>query len=301
MSKKNFTCKRKVIMSPFSKIEMSPLISFLAWEVGDEGEGRNEHKRSRSIRHHEANRKKNLTLKKASEELGLSLRHTKRIKKRYVLLGVPGLISLKRGKAGNRKIPEESRCKVIGLIKDKYSDLGPTLLSEKLEELDRIKISSETLRKWLIEEKLWKSKRKKEAKVYQRRTRISRFGELIQGDGSPEKWFEERGDKCTLLQFVNDATSNTTSAKFMPAETTEGYLDLFKYHIEKYGKPLALYVDKHSIFRVNREQLKKGIAITHFGQVLKDLDIELICANSPQAKGRVERKNSLFQDRLYRS
>ena len=242
--------------------------------------------------------KKNLTIKKASEEIGLSLRQTKRVRKRYVELGEPGLISLKRGKASNHKIPQEIRDKVMKLVKIKYIDFGPTLLSEKLEQLDNKKISAETLRTWLIEDGFWKPKRKKEAKVYQRRIRRSRFGELLQGDGSPHDWFEGRSEKCTLLQFVDDATSQTTVAKFMPTETTNGYLDLLEEHLKKYGRPLGLYVDKHGIFRVNREELKKGIGITHFGQVLKGLEIELICAHSPQAKGRVENKNKVFQDRL---
>ena len=145
---------------------------------------------------------------------------------------------------------------------------------------------------------IWEVKRKKEKKVYQRRKRRSRFGELIQGDGSPDDWFEGRGEKCTLLQFVDDATSQTTAAHFVKAETTEGYLELLKKHLEKYGRPLGLYVDKHSVFRVNRKELEKGVGITHFGKVVKELGIELICAHSPQAKGRVERKNGVYQDWL---
>ena len=242
--------------------------------------------------------KKYLTLKKASEDLCLSLRQTKRIRKRYLELGIKGLISSKRGKESNRKISIETRNEVMELVKTKYVDFGPTLLSEKLDELDGKKISSETLRKWLIAEGLWKSKRKKESRVYQRRTRRSRFGEILQGDGSPHDWFEGRGEKCTLLQFVDDATGKTTTARFAPTETTNAYLSLLEMHLKRYGRPIGLYVDKHSVFRVNREELKKGVGITHFGQVLKDLEIELICANSPQAKGRVERKNGLFQDRL---
>ncbi len=242
--------------------------------------------------------KKIFTLKKASEGLGICLRQTKRIRKRYLKQGELGLISLKRGKESNRKIPNEIREEVIKLSQTKYIDFGPTLLSEYLEKDEKKKISSETLRKWLIAEGLWKSKKKKEVKVYQRRARRSRFGELLQGDGSPHDWFEGRDEKCTLLQFVDDATSKTMVARFVPVETTEGYLELLQEHLEKYGRPLSLYVDKHVIFRVNREELKKGIGITHFGQVMKDLDIELICANSPQAKGRVERKNGVLQDRL---
>ena len=242
--------------------------------------------------------KKILTLKKASEEMDLSLRQTKRVRKRYLKQGKAGLISLKRGKESNRKFCQSFRGKVMSLVRGKYVDFGPTLATEKLERVDGLKLSPETLRKWFIEEGLWKPKRKKEVKVYQRRTRRSRFGELLQGDGSPHDWFEERGERCTLLQFVDDATSKTTMALFVPTETTEGYLELLRAHLLKYGRPMGLYVDKHVIFRVNREELQKGNGITHFGQVLKDLGIELICANSPQAKGRVERKNGFFQDRL---
>ncbi len=242
--------------------------------------------------------KKNLTVKKASEELGVCLRQTKRIRKRYLEQGEIGLISLKRGRESNRKIDKGIRDRAIALIKAKLTDFGPTLACEKIEEFEGIKVSEETVRKWLIEEGLWKIKRKKEMKIYQRRTRRSRFGELLQGDGSPHDWFEGRSEKCTLLQFVDDATSKTTAARFAKAETTDGYLDLLKEHLERYGRPLGLYVDKHSIFRVNKEEIQKGVGITHFGQVAKDLEIELICANSPQAKGRVERKNGVFQDRL---
>lgn len=184
------------------------------------------------------------------------------------------------------------------MIQTTYVDFGPTLVSEKLKERNQIKLSAETLRKWMIEEGLWKSKRKREGKVYQRRARRSRFGELLQGDASSHDWFEGRGEKCAFLQFVDDATGITTAARFAPSESTEGYLEVLKEHVEKYGRPLALYVDKHRIFRVCNEELRKGTGITHFGRVVKDLDIELICAHSPQAKGRVERKNGVMQDRL---
>ena len=239
-----------------------------------------------------------LSLKRVSEELGLSLRQVKRIRKRYIAQGEKGLVSLKRGRESNRKIPQNTRNKILSLLREEYPDFGPTLACEKLLERNEIRLSTETIRKWQIQEGLWKPKNRKECRVYQRRARRDRFGELLQGDGSPHDWFEGRGAKCSLLQFVDDATGRTTVAKFVPSETTDGYLDLLGEHLERYGRPLALYVDKHAVFRVNREEMKKGIAITHFGRVLKDLDIELICANSPQAKGRVERKNGVFQDRL---
>jgi hypothetical protein len=242
--------------------------------------------------------KESLTLKKASEHLGISLRQIKRIRKRYLKEGEIGLVSKKRGVPNIRKIKQKTRDKIINLIRTKYFDFGPTFAREKLMEINGLKVSVETLRKWMIEENIWKFKRRKEKKIHQRRARRSRFGEMLQGDGSPHDWFEGRDEKCTLLQFVDDATSKTTAAKFMPSETTEGYLELLQMHFQKYGRPLSFYVDKHSVFRVNREELKKSSGITHFQKVLNELDIELICANSPQAKGRVERKNGVFQDRL---
>ena len=239
-----------------------------------------------------------LTVRKASEELGVSLRQTKRIRKNYLLTGEAGLVSQKRGKASHRKIPEETRKRVMTLLTTTYQGFGPTFASEKLKERDFIQLSSETLRTWMIEEKIHKPKKRKIQKVYQRRPRRSRFGELLQGDGSPHAWFGEDKEKCTLVQFVDDATGVTTAARFMPQETTEGYLAILQDHLEKYGRPLALYVDKHSIFRVNHEEIKKGMGITHVGTVLKGLEIQLICAHSPQAKGRIERRNGVCQDRL---
>lgn len=242
--------------------------------------------------------KKYLTLRDASKELGLSLRQTKRVRKRYRLQGERGLISLKKNCPSNRKIDQKIKDQTLEMLKGEYAGFGPTFASEKLRERDGIHVSSETIRKWQIEAGLWEAKKTKERRVFQRRARRSCFGELVQGDGSPHDWFEGRAEKCSLLQFVDDATSRTTAAKFVVSETTEGYQEILKEHLEKYGKPEALYVDKHGIFRVNREEIQKGKGITHFGRVLKELGIELICANSPQAKGRVERKNGVFQDRL---
>jgi hypothetical protein len=148
----------------------------------------------------------------------------------------------------------------------------------------------------MLKEDLWIPKRKKKSKVYQPRQRRGKFGDLIQGDGSRHAWFENRGSECTMVIYVDDATSKITAAKFVPAETTESYQQILKEHLTRYGKPGALYVDKHAIFRTNRDgEVYKD---THFARVLKDLGIELICANSPQAKGRVERIHGTLQDRL---
>lgn len=243
-------------------------------------------------------REKILTQKRVSEVLGLSIRQAKRLWKRYKNEGALGLVSKRRGQPGPNKTPLEKKIAILELVKEHYADFGPTLAAEKLYERDNIKISNETLRKWMIELGLRKAKHKSEQKVHQRRERRERFGELLQGDGSPHDWFEGRGPKCCLVQFVDDATSRITAAKFFPSETTEAYLTCLEEQLRGYGRPLGIYVDRHSIFRVNREGIEKGVAITHFGKVLKRLDIELICANSPQAKGRVERKNGVLQDRL---
>ncbi len=243
--------------------------------------------------------KKAMTIDQASRELRVGQRQVLRIKHRFKTEGAVGIISRRRGKPNVRQIPQEVRQKALKALADPVcKGWGPTFAKEKLSLMHKIEVSAETIRKWMIEEGLWKSKKKKERKIYQRRTRRSRFGELVQGDGSHHAWFEDRGEKCALLVFVDDATSRITSGKFFPAETTEGYLDVLELHLKKYGIPRSLYVDKHSVFRVNRQEIKKGEGETHFGKVLKELGVGLICAHSPQAKGRVERANGTLQDRL---
>ena len=243
--------------------------------------------------------KKILTLRKASEELGVSERQIKRIRKRYLSEGESGLISKHRGKISPNRIDARLKCNVIKILKrEEYAGFGPTLAKEKLSLRHGYSLSDETIRKWMIEEGLWEAKIQKSRKVYQRRIRRARFGELLQGDGSRHAWFEARGEKCTLVIFVDDATSRLTAGRFVPAETTEAYQEVLEEHLKKYGRPLGLYVDKHSIFRTSREESSAKEKETHFGRVLRELDIELICAHSPQAKGRVERANGILQDRL---
>jgi len=242
--------------------------------------------------------KKDLTSRRAAEELGLSLKQLRRVRKRYLTEGKAGLISKKRGQASGNKISEKIRDKAISLVREKYIDFGPTLAHEKLLEKHKLQLSRETLRNWMTQEGIWISQRKKDKRVYQRRPRRSQFGALLQGDGSHHAWFEGRGEKCCLIHFIDDATNEITSAKFSATETTEAYLVCLREHLERHGRPLGFYVDKHGTFKVNREELKKGTGITHFGKVLKELDIGLICAHSPQAKGRIERSNGVLQDRL---
>lgn len=243
--------------------------------------------------------KRVLNLRRASEELGVSLRQAKRIRKRYLTEGELGVISKHRGKISSNRIDPKLKNTVIKILqREEYDGFGPTFAKEKLRQRHGYYLSDETLRKWMIECGLWEAKTVKQRKVYQRRIRRSRFGELLQGDGSRHAWFEDRGEQCTLVIFVDDATSKLTAGKFVLAETTEAYQEILEEHLSRYGRPKALYVDKHSIFRVSRENSGARETETHFGRVLRELDIELICAHSPQAKGRVERANGVLQDRL---
>jgi transposase InsO family protein len=242
---------------------------------------------------------KELGVGNGARELGISSRQMKRVLRRYKEKGAAGLLSLKKGKPSPNRVPNILRKKALSLVRKKYWDYGPTLAAEKLREKHGLKLSKETLRQLMIADGLWKEKKQKEKKSHPRRTRRSRLGDMIQIDGSYEFWFEHRGEKCCLIVFVDDATSRIMLMRFCRTETSEDYLKMLRVYIERYGRPLALYSDKHSIFRVNKKELhEEGKWTTRFHEVLKELNIELICAHSPQAKGRVERANGTLQDRL---
>ena len=230
---------------------------------------------------------KKINLKQASKELRLSYSQMKRIWGNYSREGPKGLISKKRGKASNNQLSCKLKHQALFLIRKKYFDYGPTLVKEKLEEKHNLKIGKETLRQLMIKEGIWESKKVKNKKVYARRTRRSRFGDLIQIDGSYHLWFEERGEKCCLLVAVDDATSALTGLRFCNHETTYDYLEFLKEYIKSHGKPMAFYSDKLGVFRVNNKKKLKDVSCTQFQRVLRDLDIELICAHSPQAKDLV--------------
>jgi len=235
---------------------------------------------------------KAMSQKEGAELLGISERHYRRLLKRYRENGVEGLISKKRGKPSNRRCPDKIKEKTLKLLKGKYKDFGPTFASQKLEKDEQIKLSRETLRLWMIEEGLWKGKKQKAIKLHQSRIRRSQEGELIQVDGSPHDWFEGRRKPCSLLGYIDDATSKVMHLKFVENETTAGYLKM-------HGRPESLYTDRLSVFRVNTDKEGyKGKGLTQVGRALKELGIELICANSPQAKGRIERLFNTLQDRL---
>ena len=235
----------------------------------------------------------------AAARLGISVRQIKRLKRRMLDEGTEGLLSRKRGKPSNRRTPADVLEKAVGLIGAHYADFGPTLACEKLEEVHEIKLSVETVRQAMLRAGLWKARRGAGARTHAMRERRARRGELIQIDGSPHDWFEGRAPRCCLLVFIDDATSELMALRFVDAETTFGYMGLLEEHVLTHGLPAAIYSDRHSIFQVNRGDDKDvSHTQTQFARALEQLGIEGIQANSPQAKGRVERANQTLQDRL---
>jgi len=242
---------------------------------------------------------KRLIQKEAARMLGISIRQVKRLYRAYRAKGAEGLVSRRRGKPSNHRMDPGTVQKAIDLIYERYRDFGPTLAHEKLVEVHGLKISDESVRQIMITEGVWKPKRAKKPPVHQMRERRACSGELVQIDGSDHDWFEDRGPKCTLLVYIDDATGQIGELWFVPDETTFAYFEATRHYLERYGKPMAFYSDKHGIFRVNQEQ-KTGLGsgLTQFGRAMQELDIQIICANTPQAKGRVERANQTLQDRL---
>jgi len=244
---------------------------------------------------------KKINQQKASELLELCVRQVRRILKRIIEEGDTGVIHKSRGKESNRKLSESLKKRVLILYKKKYPDFGPTLAKEKLEEIEKIKISTQTLRNWLIEEELWKKSRKGR-KHRERRERKEYFGEMLQMDGSHHDWFEGRGPEAVLMAYVDDATSNVY-AEFYDYEGRFPAMDSFKNYAKQYGIPHSLYVDRHSTYKSTakptiEEELNNTKPLSQFERAMKELGVKVIHALSPQGKGRVERVFGTFQDRV---
>jgi transposase len=237
------------------------------------------------------------TTESAAGELGVSLRQAQRLAVRYRDGGGGALIHKSRGRSASNKLNAGVRELVLELIRQNYHDFGPTFAAEMLQERHGIEVSRETLRKWMVEAGVWLS-RKQRRSFHQPRLRRESLGELVQIDGSEHRWFEQRGEACTLLVFIDDATSRLMQMRFVPSESTASYFEALDGYLKSYGCPVAFYSDKHSVFRVNKPDAKGGAGMTQFGRALAELNIEIICANSSQAKGRVERANRTLQDRL---
>jgi len=237
----------------------------------------------------------------AAEILSLSSRHIRRVVKRVRGEGQRGIVHRLRGRPSNRKIPGQLKDKVIKLYRARYKDFGPTLASEKLLERDRVSISDETLRGWLLEAGDWKRVRKGR-RHRQWRERKGHRGEMVQMDGSHHAWFEDRGDPCVLMGYIDDATGDVFG-RFDDYEGTMPAMDSFKRYIRKRGLPLKVYLDKHSTYKSTAkatiaEQLEGVEPLSEFERALKELGVEVSHAHSPQAKGRIERLFRTFQDRV---
>jgi transposase len=241
---------------------------------------------------------KRLRQKEAAELLSMSVRQVKRLLRAYRQSGAQGLVSKRRGCASPNQLDEKVKRKALELLRGKYRGFGPTLACEKLVEVEGLKISDESVRGLMIVEGLWKARKARKPGVHQMRERRACFGELIQIDGSPHAWLEERGPYCTLLVLIDDATGELLGLLLVDQESFHNYARLVQPYLERYGKPVAFYSDKHSIFRVTRPACSDSQAQTQFGRAMQDLDIQILCANSPQAKGRIERVNQTLQDRL---
>jgi hypothetical protein len=246
-------------------------------------------------------KREELTLVQAGELMAVGYRQSKRIWRRYQEAGDAGLVHRLRGKPSARRKPPELRARALALYAaERYSDFGPTLMAEQLLK-EKLVVDHETLRRWRLAEGKHPVRRRKQ-QHRQWRERKPCFGAMVQLDGSHHDWFEGRGPKCVLMVMVDDAT-NELHARFFAEETTRASYDVLAGWVRQHGLPASLYVDRDSIYRCEgvgsiAEQLAGKLPQTQFGRAMEQLGVELILANSPQAKGRVERMNGTLQDRL---
>jgi len=250
--------------------------------------------------------KRHIHQKPAAAELGLSVRWLRKLLVRWRAGGDAGLRHGLRGRQSNRKTPETVKQRAVELYRQKkqaqlWHDYGPTLAVEELAEQHGITLSRETLRKWLIETKLWRARRARVEQAHVWRARRARYGELVQWDSSEHHWLEGRGEKLYLIAMIDDATSQLT-ARLVRHDSTEENLCQLGHYVEQHGRPVSVYTDKASLFQIAPRAIHHRDApqqqLTQIGRALKELNIEWIAAHSPQAKGRIERAFQTAQDRL---
>jgi transposase len=243
-------------------------------------------------------RERRITQVQAAVMLGVSARQLRRWYQAYKAGGPAALASKKRGRPSNNQLPETVKLEALRLVRERYTDFGPTLAHEKLTEAHGVRVSVETLRKWMREAGLWSTRAERRKRAQQPRLRRQCRGELVQIDGCDHDWLENRGARCVLLVYVDDATSELMELQFVASESTFDYFASTRRYLERHGKPVAFYSDKASIFRVNAKDPAGGDRFTQFGRAMHDLNIDIICANTAAAKGRVERAHLTLQDRL---
>ena len=240
-----------------------------------------------------------LTRRGAAALLGLSERQVRRLYRAFRRDGATALASRHRGRPSNRQLATATREQALTLVRERYVDFGPTFAHQKLTEQHGLAFSVETLRGWMTAVGLWVPRAQRLRRSQPPRPRRACLGELVQIDGSEHAWFEDRGPVCTLLVYVDDATSRLMELAFAAVESTFDYFRATRRYLERHGKPMAFYSDRLSVFRVHaRERAQNGRGLSQFGRALRELNIDLLCARSPEAKGRVERANGTLQDRL---
>jgi transposase len=242
-----------------------------------------------------------MTQAEAAELVSLSERQIRRIVQRIREEGDKGICHKARGKPSNRKLPLKLKQRIVRLYQKTYADFGPTFFAEKLEERERISVSRETARAWLMEEGIWKKHRRRKAHR-QWRERKDRFGEMVQMDGSHHDWFEGRGPECVFMGYIDDATGRVFG-RFYGYEGTIPAMDSFTRYSKKYGLPMSVYLDKHTTYKspakpTLEDELNGTEPLSEFGRALGELGVRLIHAHSAQAKGRIERAFKTLQDRL---
>lgn len=245
-----------------------------------------------------------VTLAKAAELLGLSYRQVRRVRKRYEALGDGGLVHGLRGRPSNRRVDAKGVERAMALYGEHYSDFGPTLAAEYLAKEHGLVVTAETLRRWMIRAGRWEVRGRRQ-QHRQWRARKEHRGEMVQMDGSDHLWFEDRGPRAVMMVMIDDAT-NWTTARFFTGETTEAAFTIVRDYLRCHGRPHSLYVDRDSIYQTSRdatvdEKLAEEPPLTQFGRAMQDLGVRIILARSPQAKGRVERRHGVFQDRLVKA
>ena len=237
-----------------------------------------------------------ITQKMAAGMLGITERQVRTKFKRYKENGAEGLLHRNRGKPSPRKVDARKEAFAIDLLRSEWQGFGPTFAAEKLKEIHGITVSKEWLRQAMIKTCVWEGRRQR-TKYRKRRERRQTVGAMIQLDGSPHDWFEGRAPWCTLLAFIDDATSKILWMEFVPSESVQSVMMATRRYMQKYGRPISLYVDFGSVFKVNVNN-RENYKITQFQRAMKELNVDIIHAHSPQAKGRVERSYRTQQDRL---